>query len=170
MADNNRRICGFRDCPYDGKYVDLDSADYIVVNRRFYHKKCYEDMKAQQEKIEKDKLNVQRIKNIWLDKINPNVAISFLYKEVNALIRDKHIPSEYVLFVVEYCAEHKSGLHYPAGIKFFIDKPYIRDAYARKNIVKVKPETFTVNHDDENAPKFKTPPTKKQGFGSILGE
>lgn len=173
--DNNYahpgRICAYPGCQHEGRLVDILSDKCVKVNQRYYHQDCFEKQRRQKEKQEKDKLNIQRIKNIWIDKINPHVVQSYLYKELNTLIKDKKIPSEYVLFVVQYCVDNKCGLHFPPGIKYYVDKQYIKDAYARytRSKVKIDPDAFTVDHDETDAPKFKAPEQKKQGFGSILG-
>lgn len=173
LAEQNRqkafKKCAAADkCKCGNKPIDTTGTGFIQKGNKYYHKECWEEGQGL-SKDDATKADIQLIKNLWLERINRTVVVSYLYKELNALIRDQGIDSKYVVFVVEYCIEKKLNLRFPGGLKYFVDKQEIKDAYARKRAREVVGKaTFEADESEtDDSPKF-TFTQKPRGFNTIL--
>lgn len=130
---------GFRKCYWDhcdqDNMIDLKKDSYVKdeKNNRCYHEKCWQ---------ERNKL--QEIVSAFLQKVDKNASIAHLRKEVNRLVYEEKVSSDFVLFIVNYAADHQMGLRYPAGIKFYLNNQEITEAYNRKILPKYAIEDFQV--------------------------
>ena len=41
-------------CPGCGKTFDANTAEYVLINRRYWHKQCYEDKEASKTQDDRD--------------------------------------------------------------------------------------------------------------------
>lgn len=164
------KICRCADCHYPEKIIDTTEDEYVVVNKRYFHSDCYDEMCKAEESEAKLKADIQLIKNMWIENVSDTVVYSQLYMEINRLIRERGISSEYIIFVLDYCIKNKCKLRYPAGLKYYVDKQEIKDAYAKKEAKKVVGgATFKIDETaQDDSPKF-TVNKKPSGFNSILG-
>ena len=74
-------------------------------------------------------------------------------------------------FVMDYVISHKMKLNYPMGLKYYVDRPEIKNAYIKSKAKKIDKNAFSVEQTDQDPPNNqKNTPTvrKPNGFESIL--
>ena len=161
------KTCRYKFCKHESKEIDISCEDYKRVGSMYYHRDCYKAKADGEWKNEKTKADLQLIRNLWLENISKTVIYSQLFSTMNSFL-ERGIESEYLVFVLQYCIDHKFKLNYPGGFKYYVDKQEIKDAYARKkkSEIKISDKAFTAK-DKDNSPTFSVN-TKQSGFGSIL--
>lgn len=122
------------------------------------------------EKYRRTKADIQLIRNLWTEHISKTVVLKQLYKILNDLL-DSGLTSDYLVFVMTYVIEKRLNLRYPAGLKYYVDKQEILDAYTRKQLSQQRYDknSFVISERSDDAPKFSVT-TKTRGFQSILDE
>ena len=150
----NTRKCAYAGCKHNG-VINIETEAFIRKSNVFFHEDCY-----------KEKCDLELFRNIWKRRINNGVSIQDLNKVLNMNIK-KGYSSEYLIFVIQYVADHNMNLKYPGGLKYYLDEPKIKEAYKKSKIKKIKPEDFRIESDTTVSPTF-TVQQKKTGFGSIL--
>lgn len=163
------KICRYDKCEHPEKKVNIAEEEFVANGRKYYHSECWAKFEKEEQAENKLKADIQLIKNMWIENISSTVVISQLYLEINKLVRDRKIDSEYIIFVLDYCIKNKCKLRYPGGLKYYVDKQEIRDAYTRNNARKVIANAdFSVKENNEDdTPKFSVN-RKPTGFNSIL--
>lgn len=109
-------------------------------------------------------------RRLWIANINKSVEQGYLKYAFNSAIQQGY-STDYILFVLKYCIDTHQNLHYPAGFKFFIEKPYIKQAYEEykiKHLPKVKIDFEKLRREQSTKPTFKAPISKPMGFNSIF--
>lgn len=161
------KICRYKQCKHPTKEIDITMDEYVAKGNMYYHKDCYKAKEKGEWKDDKTKADLQLIKNMWVEHISKTVVYSQLFRCLNDLI-SRNIESEYLVFVMQYCIEHKLNLNYPAGLNYFVDKKEIKDAYTKKklNTTGYK-QSFVAVENEEIAPKFSVN-RKPNGFQSII--
>lgn len=164
------KICRYAKCNHSNKKIDIAKDDYKVNGIMYYHSDCYKLKQNDDWKDEQTKKDLQYIKNQWVLHINQTVVYSQLFHCLNEII-SRGVSSEYLVFVLDYVIKHKINLNYPQGIKYYVDKQEIKNAYKKhlmtKNGFNDKTK-FIVTDDNSNSPKFSIN-QKAKGFKSILG-
>lgn len=94
--------CRWKHCQHESQDVPKNEA--VQDGRNYYHKDCY-----------KQKCLVQKIKDTWASKIDPNYDNMQLTVAINNLAFKRGYDLEYLLFVVNRGAEEK-WLKYPNGL------------------------------------------------------
>lgn len=158
MAKETRK-CAYRQCRHGG-VVNLSNDEFVHDNKSYYHKKCY-----------REKNDLELIRSLWRENINNTVVYSQLNKELNRLITEVGVSSEYLLFVMQYVISHEYKLRYVGGLKFYVDREEIKEEYEKRTKKKkyVRVQDFHSQPKDETRiPSFALK-HKKTGFGSILG-
>lgn len=156
MENKDRtRVCKYAQCKHNDK-VHIDLEPFYKDKYGYYHEDCY-----------KEKTDLQLFRELWVKHISPTVVYSELNKILNSFI-SRGITSDYLLFVLQYIINHNHKLRYPAGLQYYLDKQYIKDAYKQINKKIISNSEFTAQEDNDNSPKFSVN-TTKTGFGSILG-
>lgn len=171
MSQNkNIKTCRYKECKHPNKRLNIVEQDYISVGRLYFHKDCYAEKERKDAAEAKIKADIQLIKNMWVENISNTVVLSQLYLEINKLIRERGIDSEYVIFVLNYCIKNSCNLRYPAGLKYYVDKQEIKDAFEKERAKKIVGNAmFSVDSTiSDSSPKF-TINRKPSGFNSILG-
>ena len=157
--------------------------DYVKQGTMYYHTDCYQqkidkerdeekrkiEKRLNQRQTQKQKDDLSYIIDLWNKHISNTVVYSRLRKELNQLVA-RGIPSEQLVFTMEYIIKHRLNLNYPAGFKYFVDKKEIKDAYnynkmrskANKNIALTQQ-----NQQNDTSPTF-TFKKKQDGFQNIL--
>lgn len=161
------KICRYKYCKHKTKQIDITKEDYKVKGSMYYHKDCYKSKLDGEWKDENTKKDLQLIKTLWYENISNTVVYSNLFSVLNNLL-DKGIPSDYMVFAMQYIIEHKLNLNYPGGFPYFIDRKEIKEAYQKKKLKGISKATFTATSSDDAEPKFSIP-KKPSGFSSILG-
>lgn len=147
--------CKATNCLHDSRDI-LETDEIMQKQSCFYHKDCF---KAQQD--------IQYIKSLWHDNIDRLVVYKQLIDVLNGFIYREKIDSDYIVFTVEYCINHKLNLHYPYGLKWFLSKKEIKDAY-NKSKIKTIPKGAFIAPKESNEPSFSIN-TNSNGFLNILG-
>lgn len=168
MAKKDIKKCGYVDCNYPGHEVDISVQSYEYDGKRYYHKSCYELKKKKEEKTEQQKADLQYIKNLWVQHISNTVNYGQLFFILNDFII-RGISSEYLIFVVKYAIDNKLNLRYPMGLKYYVDREEIKDAYEKSKRKNVRQSDFSAKTDgNDTAPEF-TINKKESGFQSVFG-
>ena len=164
------KVCRYKKCRHPDCKINIAEESFVLLGKSsYYHSDCYENKQSEDRKEEQLKADIQLIKNLWLENISNTVVISQLYLEINRLVRERDIPSDYVIFVLQYCIKNKCKLRYPAGLKFYVDRQEIKAAYKKSKMPKIDASSFTADQAQAvEAPKF-TVNQKPSGFSSILG-
>lgn len=162
------KTCRYANCNHPDKKVNISTDQFVIDKRKYFHKNCFEAFEREEANEAKLKADIQLIKNMWIENISNTVVLSQLYLEINRLVRERNIDSDYVIYVLDYCINHKLNLRYPAGLKYYVDNAEIKSSYEKTKIRKIIEQAdFTVRETTDTAPKFSI--NKKQGgFASIL--
>lgn len=155
---NNERVCKYPNCKHGGK-INLSTDDYErVKSSSYYHKDCYQE-----------KCDLQLFRELWSKNISSTVVYSMLNRILNEYLQ-KGVSSDYLLFALQYVILHKYNLNYPAGFRYYIDMPEIKDEYKRSRSKKIKQSDFKVESQSiiEEVMPF-TFNVKKSGFQDIFG-
>lgn len=161
--------CCHKKCGHANTIIDTYTEEFVKDNTKHYHLDCWSELKAEETKENEIKADIQLLKNLWVENISNTVPIAQLYRELNLMIREQGIDSKYVVFVLEYCIKNKCNLRYPGGLKYFVDRQEIKDAYTKLQAKKIVGNAkFTVDESaQEDTPKFSVS-KKSGGFASIL--
>lgn len=162
------KVCRYIKCGHENKQIDISTDSFKVDGKMYYHSDCYDLKKKGDWKDEKTKADLQYIKNQWELNISKTVVYSQLFHCLNDFI-SRGIPSDYLVFVLNYIIKNKLNLRYPAGLKYYVDKQEIKDAYEKSKSKKIVSNAdFHIEQDSNNSPKF-TVNNKPSGFNSIFG-
>ena len=171
LAKKDIRRCRYCDCKHESKDIDTSIEPFVVKNSMYFHEDCYKKKSDGEWKTQEQKNDLQLIKTLWADNISNTVNYSQLFSILNEFL-GRGIESKYLVFVIEYCISHHYSLNYPNGIKYFIDRQEIKDAYAQhkaKKIIKeAKSKAETKPNPIDDSPKFEVKHLKKQGFGNLF--
>lgn len=162
------KTCRYKQCKHATKDIDVTKDEYVSKSNMYYHKDCYKAKVNGDWKDENTKKDLQFIKTLWLENISKTVVYSQLFRTLNDLLA-RGVESDYLVFALQYCIEHKFNLNHPAGFPYFVDKKEIKEAYAKKKNTSsgYNKNSFIAIETDDAAPKFSF--NKKQnGFQSIL--
>lgn len=148
------RKCYYGKCKHGGQ-INIETDEY-VQDKNLYHTDCYQEMK-----------NLQLIRNLWIERISNTVSYSQLNKVLNSYL-DRGISSDYLLFTLQYVIANHMTLRYPGGLQYYIDREEIKKQYQKTLKQKLKQAPYNTAVQS-NIPKFAVK-TKKEGFGSIIGD
>lgn len=167
MAKKDIRICRYIQCKHEAKEINIITDEYVNKGSMYYHKDCYKAKVNGEWKDSKTKADLQLIKNLWVEHISETVVFTQLFYNLNQLI-DRGISSDYLVFVLKYVIKHKMNLHYPAGLRYYVDRQEIKNAY-KKHIAQnsIDKGYKFVAKDDDTAQNFTTK-KKSKGFQNIL--
>lgn len=156
---SNMRKCRYTHCLHENTNINIDTDEYTKDGSAYYHKDCFQT-----------KSDIQLIKTLWHDHIDSLVVYSQLNNILNRLIFQDNIPSDYVVFAVQYSIKNSNTikLRYPPGLKYVLGNQRVKDAYKKKTTKIVSNATFTATQNNDTEPKFSVP-KKPSGFSSILG-
>lgn len=155
MSTSNIKKCSFSKCKHEDAVIDIEKEKYVQDGRKFYHEDCY-----------KDKSNIEFMMNFWRERIDQNVNMKQLRAVLNRMIFNSNYPSDYVVFVLQYCVSHGKKLRYPPGIKYYIDDFFVKKAYREE---KVKDWDYSAKGVEQAETICNTATTHKRGFGSVFG-
>jgi len=169
MAKVDMKTCRFKNCKHAVRAIDTTKEEYVQAGRMFYHKDCYAIKTAEEEKQKNTSADMQLIKNLWIEHINPTVVISLLFKVLREYL-DRGISSDYLVFVMQYVIDNHLKLNHPFGFRYYIDKPEIKAEYKKKVRLEIPRDAFTVVESQEETTQARfSVPKKLNGFASILG-
>jgi len=169
MAKSDIRICRFGLCKHPNKQIDISKEKYVVVKKRYYHEDCFNQREQNLKKDEKTSADIQLMKNLWFTNINRTTSYGALLAAFNDIL-ERGVSSDYLLFTLQYCINHNLNLRYPQGLKFFVDKWYIKQEYysaQRKQTYENK--TFVVSEKDSQTPQC-APKTNKKNYKNIFNK
>lgn len=161
------KTCRYKYCKHKTRKIDVATDDFVMNGNMYYHRDCYTEKQNEEKRKKKTNADIQLIKNLWVENISNTVNYGQLVGVIGQLLK-RGVESEYLVFALKYCIDHKLNLNYPAGFHYFVDKSEIKEAYQQK---KNKANKVDINSfvaiDNDNAPKF-TVSKKKTGFQNIL--
>lgn len=162
------KICRYKYCKHNTKKIDISQDDYKANGSYYYHADCYKAKLNGEWKDENTKKDLQFIKKLWLENISKTVVYYQLFRVLNDLLA-RGIESDYLVFVMQYCIEHKLNLNYPGGFPYFIDKKEIKEAYTKKKLASsgYNKNVFIAVETEDTTPKFSVN-KRPTGFQSIL--
>lgn len=129
MGDKTYK-CRYAFCPYPDKAIHPED-NCKKVGRLYFHADCYEKKQKGEWKDSRTKADLQEIKIFWTENISNTVNYSRLFQVLNGFLA-RGISSDYLLFVVRYCVRKGYKLSYPDGLKYYLDKSEIKEAYKKK--------------------------------------
>lgn len=95
--------CRWKHCKYGGE-VDKDEA--VKVGIAYYHPQCYAEKEA-----------IQKIIDVWHERVDPNPMEAILRKSVNDLILNQNVDGDFLLFALNYCLDNKWNIRNPFVLK-----------------------------------------------------
>lgn len=166
--------CRYAFCRHPDNLI-LPTDNYEKVGRSYFHSDCYKKKKKGEEKDKQTKADLQEIKVFWVENISKTVNYGRLFQILNEFIA-RGISSDYILFVVKYCANNKYKLSYPDGIKYYLDKSEIKAAYEKHKsykTVKAQREPPQIKLDEPNEERAEVEEKRRiikprKGFQRIL--
>ena len=169
---NNIKKCRYIKCQHRDKEIDTTQDEFVKKGNMYYHKDCYKLKSEGAWKDQKTKENLQTIKSLWIEHIDDKVIYGRLFNTLNDLMVNSKISSDYLLFTVQYCILNKLNLNYPAGIKYFVGKKEIKDAYVKSKVNRsgYSEDKIVIDaKENENSPSF-TFKNSHKGLKNILNK
>lgn len=152
--------CGYKYCKFDGEVSKKEGVKY---KNRWHHKECAEERK-----------NKEKIRKIYLEKIDKYANKAQLNKAIKQIIHDKKQNSSFVLFALNYAIENNIKLNNPFGLHWIIKDKNIIKTYKEKILKKQEYEIINkiLNQDEKGyETSFKYKPSKKnRNWNKILPE
>ena len=187
MSKANIRVCRYKNCSHESREIDIKNEPFLADGTKYYHPDCFElekrakELAEEQARKKKEKLNEKKqrdkktredlvyIRKLWSENIDKFVVYSQLTKMLNDLL-DLGISSDYLVFTIEYAIKHNMNLKHPPGIKYFVKRDEIQNAYKRRLMEERKRKRVEdiAKANNDNSPKFSIK-QKPRGFGSIFG-
>ena len=119
------------------------------------------------DKTNKQKADLQLVRNLWSTYIDRSVKWDVLNKVLNNFVNGG-VETDYLVFVMRYVIDNHKRLNYPQGLKYYVDDAIIMEAYKRSKLPKIDPEQFKVTEPQE-IPQPKAVPKRVTSFADILG-
>ncbi len=147
--------CRWSHCKHGGE-VRLDDA--VKDGSSYYHKDCYEE-----------KQNIQKIMDLYVERVDPNPIFSLLRKTVNDLVFKDGFGADYTLFALKYCLDNGWKVKHVPGLRYVVRDDKAKAAWERQLAASQVRPTFSVDTeiDFDIAPAIHAP--KQRSFTDILG-
>lgn len=159
MANKSDGIvkCRYAKCEHLHNTRELNKSEAICHGKSsYYHKDCWEYSELMTE-----------IKDLFHDKVNPNVVYSQLLHILNVIVFDRGYDPHFVKFAIEWDVNRGGRMRYPAGLYYLVDNKDVIAAWKKLNKPTIKAESFAIEEADVG-PEFSYKPTVKTGFGDVL--
>lgn len=169
MGKSDMRTCRFSLCKHPSKQIDISKEKFVAIKKKYYHEDCYQQREKNLKKDAQTEADIQLMKHLWFAHIDRTTNYGALLAAINEIL-ERGVSSDYLLFVLQYCIKNKQNLHYPRGLKYFVDKWYIKNEYfanQRKQIYEKK--TFVVTKEDNESPQC-VPKTTKKNYKDIFNK
>lgn len=176
MAKADIKICPFCNCPFPGHEINIKTDPFVKGrSNRYYHPQCFEEEQKAKAKTDNEKADIALIIDLWNKNISNTVNYGFLRKVINEYVQ-RGVSTDYLVFCLQYIIANRMTLNYPNGLKYYIDRKEIKEAYEKKKIQKqfdVLQKELKERHAESpvgtsNAPSFAIKKQKNGGFGGIL--
>lgn len=92
---------------------------------------------------DRQRQDTQAIFDLWVRHINKTVVRGDLFRMLNDFMA-RGVSSDYLLFVMQYVVKNHCNLNHIEGFKYYVDKDYIKQAYERRNMKRVRSSSFYV--------------------------
>jgi len=110
--------CWNKRCAHGGKVTDNIA---VKVGSKRYHKDCKMDID-----------NLKKVRELYIEFVDPAVVHMQLNKVINTLIEDKKVDSEFLLFVIEFIIEKDIEVNVPFSLYYKVTDYKIKKAYKDK--------------------------------------
>jgi len=115
--------CGYANCTHGG---EVDKKDAVKLGTKYFHKDCLE------KKETKSLISSRMVYDMGFMQKTTNMAIK-------AMIDDKNIEPQFVLFTLNYVWKNGLELNSPFGLSYYFENYKVKDAYAeQKKLEKIK--------------------------------
>lgn len=147
--------CRWSHCKHGGE-VRLDDA--VKDGSSYYHKDCYEE-----------KQNIQKIMDLYVERVDPNPIFSLLRKTVNDLVFKDGFGADYTLFALKYCLDNGWKIKHIPGLRYVVRDDKAKAAWERQLSASRSYPAFSINTEInfDIAPAIHAP--KQRSFTDILG-
>lgn len=147
--------CRFAHCKHPDDKLPPDQM--VKDGTMYYHEECL--------KVKNDMARIR----ILYKSLDPNVIMSFLNKMINEAVFEKNIPTEDIIFALEYFQKTKKQIKSPAQLLYI---PYYREVQRAKQ-TKEKPKKINFNGKCDSLGTESTaftykPTEEKKGFSKII--
>lgn len=147
--------CRWSHCRHDNKTIEPD--DEVKIGAAYYHKDCAEE-----------KSTIDRIIQVWSEKIDAFVQIPKLRSIVNQVIYTRGCDPKFILYVVE-CGAKEHWLKHEAGLYTAVkdEKRYAewKRGEAKKYLAKQKP---IEPPQEQTFVKYTYQPSKEKSIADIF--
>jgi len=158
MSQEKVYKCAFKHCKH--KNQDVLELDAEKVGNRYMHKDCA-----------KTSLNINKVKDLYYEKISKTVVMKQLVSVINAIVFNKNIDAEYLFFALSYAISNKIPIRSPYGLHYLIDNKNIKSNWEKKQSQAIREE---IEEEDFILPEVNKPTSftfsieKNTGFGGIF--
>lgn len=137
--------CSWSHCKYDDKTLNpILAAKY---GNKYYHQECLQE-----------KLNIERIKDLYGTEIDTNVVYAFLCRILKNIIFNKGNDSEFVLFAVEFAIKTHRPMTSPASLYYLVTDRAVLAAYKQHKEAETSKEIKEIAQQNieikDNEPSF----------------
>lgn len=151
--------CRYSHCLHESK--ELNAEDAVKVGKSaYYHKDCCQT-----------KENIAEIADIFVKRVDKNVAYPLLTKTINNIVFNKKVDSDFLLFALKYHLDHGRPLNYPQGMYYILSNEDMKKDYMIMQSKKIRKEQESMNtivEENKLETSFAYKTKKKSGFESIL--
>lgn len=156
--------CRWSHCKHGG---EVNKEDAVHVGNAYYHKDCYAEKEA-----------IQKIIDLYHEKVDPKPLESYLRSTVNSLIYKDKYSAEYILYAFKFCLNSGWKFNHPAGLRHAVkntdakktwDKEQERRVYTtlkEKQKEEMRNNNFEFNLPISNSSYINS---SKSKFSNVLG-
>ena len=151
MAKKKTVQCRYKYCKHESREMNRDEA--VHVGNSYYHEDCFKESRT-----------IDKIIETYTERVDKNPVYTHLRKTINTIVYKNKVDAEFLLFALEYAAQHKMIKHVP-GLFYIVKSKDIQKAWDKKKTAeymrseKSKPQEYVNNTTREftfKAPKQKT--------------
>lgn len=132
--------CAYKQCKLGGK---VNKSIAVKKGNRYYHRECLNELH-----------NKEQIRKLFLEHINSTEVISLLNRTINNIIDVKKVPSDFLLFALQYVIKNKLPLNHATGLYYIINNKKIKKEYMKQKAREINSKIKTTNVSANNEVKF----------------
>lgn len=143
--------CRYKYCKHDS--CDIPKTDAVKHNNKYFHEDCFKEWE-----------NKEKAVKLFLD-LKPDTPVPPVRRIVNAIIHEKNVDAELLLFGIKYYIKHKIPLRYPGGLYYVVAND---DVKAEFNKAKSRQSNYTFDVLDDKRESFVYNPSKKKSLDNFM--
>lgn len=114
--NTDTRKCRYKFCLHSTRDVPVSEA--VKEKTSYYHTDCYQT-----------KEDIKEIIRLFTEYIDPHPIYAQLQKVIQTIIFQHKVPSDYLLFGMQYYIEHRIPLNHPQGLYYVVKSGEVKKAY-----------------------------------------